>query len=148
MGERMNKRRRLFPIVPEKSKMKAQLRYVTLIILTQFVCITIIVLGFNSILHILLKAAQLGPYAEAQLDKVFFWMNFLFGAVTLITILVGGFLSLRISHKFFGPIYRMENIIKEALHKDKLAELNIRKNDELHELVNLLNEFFRKKGLI
>jgi len=144
----MNKRRKIFTLVPEKSKMRAQLKYVLLMVLTQFVCIALIVIGFNCILHILLKAAQLGPYAELQLEKVFFWMNFLFGAVTVITIIVGGILSLQISHRFIGPIYRMENIIRESLHKEKLTELNIRKNDELHDLVNLLNEFFRKRGLL
>jgi hypothetical protein len=139
-----NKRRKIFTIVPDSSKKRIQLKYVALIISTQIVCILVLVIGYNSILHLVLQSAQLGRYAEMQLSKVFFWMNWLFAGVTIISIIIGGILSLHLSHKFVGPLYRIENTIKSALKDGKLVEFKIREDDELHELIILLNELMKK----
>jgi methyl-accepting chemotaxis protein len=117
---------------------------VKLIVLTQFVCIVFLVISFNVIVRLSLKAAQLGRYAEMQLGSVFHVMNWLFLGVTVISIIVGAILSLRLSHRFIGPLYRIESTIKEALAENKRLELRVRSDDELHDLVNLVNEYVEK----
>ena len=132
------KRRKLFKIVPDPKKKKVQFKYVKLIVFTQIICIFILVVGFNGILHLLLKTAQLGRYAETQIGNVFFLMNWLFAGVTVLSILIGGMLSLNLSHRFLGPLYRIELVLRKAIEEKKVPEFKLRQDDELHDFIKLL----------
>ena len=56
--------------------------------------------------------------------------------ITPLVILVSIFLS----HKIAGPIYRIEKFLKSIANGDLSAKLRLRKNDELQDLADAINE--------
>ena len=60
--------------------------------------------------------------------------------VTLFSGLAVGILSLLISHKISGPLYRIKEEVKKLRSGDLTANFHIRKGDQLQELANDLKE--------
>lgn len=137
----MEKERRNFiRLVPNINKKKIQFKYIALIVLAQLVCVSILAFGFNFSARIILNNVPLGRYAEMHLDKVFYWMNWFILFITLISVFIGGLFSLHISHRFIGPLCRIENTLRTAITEGKLPELSVRKDDELQDLIGLLKK--------
>ena len=61
----------------------------------------------------------------------------------LIYMVVIPILSIFISHKIAGPLYRLEKSIREALDTEgPIRPIKLRDGDELHSLAELLNKLF------
>jgi len=53
----------------------------------------------------------------------------------LMTCLMGVFYS----HRLAGPIYKLQDTMEKALRGEAVLPVHLRKNDELHELADLIN---------
>ncbi|MFH1416634.1 MAG: hypothetical protein ABIH89_11185 [Elusimicrobiota bacterium] len=142
-GTDKERRSRLVRIVPGEIK-KLQFKFFRLIALSLVISILLGALGFYGVKHLVLSTAELGPYAESRLKEVDIWMNWLFLAVICISVMIGGLLSLRLSSRIAGPIYRIKIILREVLNTGKPVEIRIRPKDEFQELVELLNKIIMK----
>lgn len=142
----MTDRKKILHVVPDTKRIKMQIKYVKLIIYSQVVCIFLLVAGFNIIFRLLMTSAQLGRYAEMHMNIVYHWMNWLFASVTIISIAAGALFSLKLSHRFLGPLYRLENTLRDAIDKGTCPLLKVRKDDDLYEVVDLLNSALSKQG--
>jgi hypothetical protein len=80
------------------------------------------------------KAAIL---AEIQALSVTIWPAF------LISMLACGILSFFITHKFAGPLYRIEQILRKTKEGDLPLSVRIRQSDDLQEFVALLDGTFK-----
>ena len=85
-------------------------------------------------------------YASASIDQqarisaqIITLHTKLWPAVLLVAILMSLQLILT-SHRFFGPIYRFEQTIKEFLKGDFSQRIALRKHDQLKEMEELLND--------
>jgi hypothetical protein len=125
-------------------KTTLQLRYLKLIVAAIVAVMIVVAITFYATFHLTLSTAQLGRYAEARLGEVFAWMNWLLVVECVVFALIGGFLSLKLTHKVAGPLYRMEKMIQEAIAKGTAEEIKIRQGDELHNLVTELNSLINK----
>jgi len=141
----MEKRRMLWKVVPTENKRKMQLKYVYLTL--ALLCASAVFLGitFNVSAYLVLTSSQLGRFAESRLDMVFYRMNLLFGLITFLVMAVGAILSLHLAHRFVGPLYRIETMLKDLIENNNQQTIRIREDDELHDLVLLLNEVIEKK---
>lgn len=84
-------------------------------------------------------------YSNGQYLKITLITSGLFLIFAAVAILAGALLSLNLSHKFVGPLYRIELMLKEILDTDKPLEIRIRQDDELQFLTELLNRLIEKK---
>lgn len=121
-----------------------QLRYFKLVIGTVIGIVVVLIAGVYAVTNLVLGTANLGRYAQPLIKDVLFWMNWLIGMVGLICIVIAGYLSLKLSHRIAGPLYRLEKIIREEIDGEPF-EIKIRKEDELHDLVKELNELIRRR---
>ncbi|MFC2091723.1 response regulator, partial [Elusimicrobiota bacterium] len=132
---------RFLPIVPTKRKF--QLKYVRMILISIFIPMIFVASGFYVIFHLVMSTAQLGRYAESKMADIFILMNIHLAAVTIVSALLAAWFALYVSQKIIGPIYRIENCLRDMLDGENYA-IKIRKNDELQDLVKLLNKYILK----
>ncbi len=79
-----------------------------------------------------------------------FILPILIQTVAIVTILVGlatAFVTLFISHRIAGPMYRFKRVIQQLIEGDFSAEFNIRSRDQLREIADLLNAMIRANKL-
>jgi len=75
-----------------------------------------------------------------------FILPLLIQTVIAVTILVGitaGILTLLISHKISGPLYRFRKVIEQLEQGDFSSEFNIRSTDQLRSLADEINSMIR-----
>ena len=65
-----------------------------------------------------------------------------FSLAAMITLLVWAILF---SHKFAGPLYRIQKVLKDHLDGNPTHEIVIRKGDFTAELADIANEIIKKK---
>lgn len=117
---------------------RIQLRYMrTIVLLLAFFAVA---LGISNyvITGFVLRAAQLGSYAEKYFYQIYNRIVYLIALEIVVFIVVAAIISIFTSHRFAGPISR----IKEAMNAVKAGNLNyrikIRKGDDL---INVVGEF-------
>ena len=78
------------------------------------------------------------------------WKKMLFVIIVLSSILnlaLSVFVTLFISNKFAGPLYRLEKELDLFLNGEKKElSVNFRKNDYLHQLANKINQILKVKN--
>ncbi|MEW5694249.1 MAG: hypothetical protein AB1765_13255 [Candidatus Hydrogenedentota bacterium] len=52
--------------------------------------------------------------------------------------------SIYFSNRIAGPVFRLEEDLKKMIKEKIISKIKIRKNDYLHRLVGILNEFLEK----
>lgn len=124
-------------------KKTMQLRYLKMVCLSIFLLMVIIGLTVYFTFNLVLSTAQLGRYAEARLGEVMGRLNLIFLVEGLVFLLVGGYLTLRITHRIAGPLYRLERVIREEIDGVPF-EIKLRPGDEMQELAEALNELIKK----
>lgn len=87
------------------------------------------------------------PALLSALKSLQMWML----ASGFIYMIVIPILSIFLSHKIAGPLYRMEKSIQEALDSEgPIRPIKLRQGDELQSLADLINQLFerlpQKKG--
>ena len=53
--------------------------------------------------------------------------------------------GIMLSHRIAGPLYRFENFLEAVERGEQTEECHIRKNDDLHEMCELLNRVTEEK---
>jgi ABC-type sugar transport system permease subunit len=74
-------------------------------------------------------------YRKALLDSLL-WV---FGAGLLVLIIQIALLTIFISHKLAGPIYRFEKVCQSLIQGDYTVQIRLRKGDEMQNLAHLLD---------
>lgn len=59
----------------------------------------------------------------------------------LLSMLLSAVLSIFVTHKFAGPLYRFEEMLRRMAEGDFVQRVKLRKGDELRELEEILNRF-------
>ena len=81
-----------------------------------------------------------------------FILPLLIQAVIAVTIIIGittGILTLLVSHKISGPLYRFKKVLESLEQGDFSTEFHIRSADQLHELADNINGMIRNtKGKV
>ncbi|MFC2048797.1 hypothetical protein ACFLR5_01090 [Elusimicrobiota bacterium] len=138
-----NRRRSLLKIVPGKTR-KLQLKFFVLIVSAIISTVILVALGFYFSAYLVLSTAELGTYAEARIADMSQWIWILFVCVIIIASLISGILSLRLSHRIAGPLYRIEKLLNRIITTGEPEEIKLRPNDELHDFVEPLNIIINK----
>ncbi len=60
----------------------------------------------------------------------------------LLSMFATSLLSLLVTHKFAGPLYRFEQVLRRAADGDLPGVIHLRHRDDLHEFAGLLNRVF------
>jgi signal transduction histidine kinase len=63
---------------------------------------------------------------------------------SLLLIFAIAIISVFISHRIAGPIYKFERIIEALAVGEKVPEITLRKNDEFYRLARAINDLIRK----
>jgi len=84
-------------------------------------------------------------YDISKIKPVLIQINYTLLIELIVFIFFAGWLSLRLSHRIAGPLYRIEKSLIEIMEGKNIDEIKIRKYDELHDLVDILNEFLKSK---
>ncbi|MCS7205052.1 MAG: hypothetical protein NZ853_05095 [Leptospiraceae bacterium] len=77
------------------------------------------------------------PYNAFQL----YWKPILFTSVLNLLIIV--IFSLFYSHSMAGPIFNIKRTLREMIETGTVKEIRIRKTDQFHDLVEVINEYIR-----
>ena len=65
---------------------------------------------------------------------------------SLLLIFAIAVISVFISHRIAGPIYKFERILEALAAGEKVHEITLRKHDEFYRLAQAINELIRKQG--
>lgn len=120
-------------------KRALQLRYLKFVLVVVIIGMVLTGLSVYLSFRVSLKLTQLGYYAQTHLAETYSRLNSLLILEGIILIIIAALLSLKISHRIAGPIYHIENNIKDALTGSK-EKIVLRKGDELHNLADLVNQ--------
>jgi len=141
------------PIAPSKFKRQIiwvkrslQAKYVFLVLFSVLVTIAVILLDIYYVTGKLL-IEELGedkwvPFIQAASENLFIHLS-----LYLVILLI---ISVFISHKFAGPLYRLERVSEAVASGDLNTKANLRKGDELYETADSINnmiESLRQKLL-
>ncbi len=117
-----------------------QLKYVGLILLFMFVVAWLVGVTIYYTGWFLMGEKLANVYPQGRLVAIMATINTRLAVrlllITPLVILVSIFLS----HKIAGPIYRIEKFLKSIANGDLSAKLRLRKNDELQDLADAINE--------
>lgn len=119
---------------------KMQLRYALMIGLVLIVMIIIVeyhtYLTISSILPHILSST-----VANELKRIHFYL-LINGLIYTVIVVV---ISIFISHKFAGPVYRLKKEIREMIETGNIdKKIALRKGDELKDLVEVFNELIEK----
>ena len=64
---------------------------------------------------------------------------------SLLLIFAIAIMSVFISHRIAGPVYKFERIIRELAQGKKVEEFRLRKRDEFYELATAINDLIKSK---
>lgn len=64
---------------------------------------------------------------------------------SLLLIFAIAIMSVFISHRIAGPVYKFERIIRELARGKKVEEFKLRKRDEFYELATAINDLIKSK---
>ena len=65
---------------------------------------------------------------------------------SLLLIFAIAIMSVFISHRIAGPVYKFERIIRELARGKKVEEFRLRKRDEFYELATAINDLIKTKS--
>ncbi|MFQ5848321.1 MAG: hypothetical protein ACE5IQ_11715 [Candidatus Methylomirabilales bacterium] len=120
-----------------------QRKYFFLFLVPLIVCAFLVIFLAFIPLHLGLR----GPGSELEKAAILgqiYALSVTIWPAFLISMLACGILSFFITHKFAGPLYRIEQILRRGQGGDLPSSVRIRSDDDLQELVQLLDGTFKK----
>ena len=76
----------------------------------------------------------------------FSWIYFIYLLVGfLMSILLVFYIWLKISNTIAGPLYKIKKVLEKYITDGKFEKIQLRKNDKIHEIANLINQSIEKK---
>jgi len=127
------------------TKKRMQLKYFWITVSSVIVMMLIVTLSIYITFLYGIENMMKEMYDISKIKPVLIQMNYILIIETTIFVAFASWLSLRLSHRIAGPLYRIEKHIEEIIENGNLTEIKIRKKDELHDLVNTLNELIKYK---
>ncbi len=125
-------------------RLGAQLRYFGYVNLVWTAISIIVLCGSSYLLNDSVRSlAEIENLSEETRQSLALLIRYpIYIAITCL--LVGGIFaflhSLRFSHRVFGPLVPLQNMIKNLTEGDYTTRLSLRKDDELQELANSMNK--------
>lgn len=93
----------------------------------------------------MIEPEVVNPILLEPLKSLQLWML----ASGLILMIVVPILSIFVSHKIAGPLFRFEKTLREAIASDgPIAPIHLRKGDELQSLADLINQLLERTAKI
>ncbi|MFQ5881713.1 MAG: hypothetical protein ACE5I9_04485 [Candidatus Methylomirabilales bacterium] len=118
-----------------------QRKYFFLSLVPLIVCAFLLIF----LVFIPLNLALLGPAPDPEkaaiLGQIYALAVRIWPAV-LISMLVSGLLSFFVTHKFAGPLYRIEQVVRRIAEGDLPLSIRVRRHDDLQEFAALLDGAF------
>ena len=107
-----------------------------------FSCIILLVFGFYfyDVYSTVAEYFQLSTAQSSQVLNKFLPPVFIAGALTVLFIAGSILLSVKYTHKIYGPLVSIHRHIDGLLEGEALPQLNLRESDQLKELADKLNE--------
>ena len=99
-----------------------------------------LILGLSTILPFLLAFILYLPSSAETLNLPL--IIFAIFLVTVITTVCIVYMSVHLSHRIAGPMYRIKIALESMKQGEKPKRITLRKGDQLQELANLFNEVF------
>lgn len=135
MGQDKKIKRRIYLI-----KTRFQLKYAGMILLFMFVAAWIVGSTVYYTGWLLMGEKLANVYPQGRLVSIMRMIDLtLILRLLLLTPLVA-LLSIFLSHKIAGPLYRVEKFIKAVARGDLSTKLRLRQGDELQELAEAIND--------
>ena len=126
-----------------------QAKYLLLVLVAMLAPMLLVGFCFYTLVFDLLARQLIFPEAIfSNLEPVIYRVNHMLIMTLPSLVLIILWCALVISHRFAGPIERMESDLDQILAGDHLHKLRLRKNDDLRGVANRINavvERLRKK---
>lgn len=122
-----------------------QVKYLWMVAIAMLAPAAVVGFSFYHVMFRLMARQMAFPEAVASnIEPVVSRMN-LFMAVTLPVVIAGIFLaSLRLSHRFAGPLERLESELDRLLEGRNHAPIRVRENDDLAGVTRRINMLLQK----
>ncbi|MFH1612124.1 MAG: methyl-accepting chemotaxis protein [bacterium] len=125
----------------------SQLRFVSIIL---FLLLINMIVGWT-VYYTIWDIISNKVISQSNENRAFF--SFIFDLTNSMLIIRGIFLfiltiliSIYISHKIFGPVYRIKKTINDIGHGDLSKKIKLRKFDELKDLVEVINQMIQNQN--
>ncbi len=138
-----SKRKNFITLVPDDHKRKLQFKYARILLLFQTASILLVIL-FLTLIFTMLINQKIPLFADAPTEKFYTVIIFLYVVATVGSVAISWLISIRLSHKILGPLFRIENLLNQAIETGEIPTFTIRKDDELQNIVTLLNKLFEQ----
>ncbi|MEW6557971.1 MAG: hypothetical protein AB1349_11585 [Elusimicrobiota bacterium] len=125
-------------------KKRLQFKYFIFTIFSLLSMMGVVILTIYITFLSAIEKMNLDYFGVARIKDMLFSLNSFLIIETIVFVVIAGYFSLRYSHKIAGPLHRLEKIVRQEIDGEPF-EIKIRKDDELHDLVEELNELIRKK---
>lgn len=127
-------RRRHF-FIDKHLQTKYLLLTILLLLVYSLIFVVLIFLPYMLPIHFNLPLAE-----QAEAARVLLALNKSVWPALLVAILILGFLSIFITHKIVGPIYRLKIALREMTEGNLGVRVTLRKGDDLQELADHVNK--------
>jgi hypothetical protein len=130
---------------------QVQLGYIKFLFLFWFISVAVSIICFVGLLVLQLKSSDSNELALLLIkhyEQNYMQIGFFLLLHLLISSIFGFYLFRSFSHRVCGPIYNIENYIKQLNDSEQPAEfskIEIRKDDYFQSLADQLNKFFMNK---
>ncbi len=136
-----SKRKNIITLVPDDYNRKLQFKYARILLLSQTASILLVILFLTLIFTILINQ-KVPLLKDAPSEKLYAIIIFFYVVATVGSVAISWLISIRLSHKILGPLFRIENLLNQAIETGEIPTFTIRKDDELQNVVTLLNKLF------
>jgi len=119
-------------------KRALQLKYALVVLLAMLATVVTVGADFYIRLHSFIKEF-LKDLPEHSIDQLMMNMNQLMYAKIIVLLIIAVAISLYVSHKFAGPIVRIEKSIEQISRGDLTEKVYFRSGDELKHLAHYFN---------
>jgi len=120
-----------------------QRKYFFLSLIPLIVCSTLMVLLLFMPIRLAVRGLVFPPADAANLAELYPLAVRVWPAV-LLSILASGILSVFVTHKLAGPLFRIEQVLRGVAEGNLPLAVRIRRDDDLQEFARLLNGAFGK----
>jgi hypothetical protein len=134
-------KRSLIKIIPDKEKREIQLHHAKVLFFSQLLLALFVVESFQAAIFFI--NGSFLDLAE-QFGCLRWVLLACFIVLVILSIGVSCIINLNLSHKLVGPLYRIEMVLRELIDGKEISSIHIRKEDNLHEFLELINKALKR----
>ena len=118
-----------------------QLRFMIIVIVSMFLIALVTSLSiYSAVMQTLVT-----QFHGENLALIKYAVTYKLFVRSLLLIVAIAIMSVFISHRIAGPVYKFERIIRELAQGKKVEEFKLRKRDEFYELATAINDLIKSK---